>query len=509
MPSKAKKQEQNAAKVAELNKALNSYKLSASLDENTGLIKTLFEHVDLIVNREFENPKSGDKFCLFYCDGLVDSKAISSDIIRPLLSMEKTDGNSLAAAKNSLLIASDVNETGDVAELVHELTYGGALLFAEGSDKALIIGSRNFPVRSISEPDSERIIKGPRDGFIESIAPNLSLIRRRLRTNQLKIKIRKMGRKTSTSVAVCYIEDLVEPKILSDLEQRLDRVDIDGILDSNYIVEHIAEKSVFGFQTCGYTEKPDVVTARLLEGRIAIFVDGTPVVLTAPYMFMENFRSSEDYYMGPIYGSFTRLIRIFGFFASIICLGLYVTIVAYHQEILSEMLVINLVKENRVVPFTFSVEGTIMMLIFDILRETGVRMPSQTGQSLSIVGALVIGQAAVAANLVSSAIIIVVGFAGITALLVPKLASSTIICRYFLLFLGSIFGLMGMSIGIFIIMSHLLGLKTFGEDYIFIPPKFDLQYIKDSFFRAPIPSMIERVPFNLNRFRSSLRNSDL
>jgi spore germination protein KA len=321
--------------------------------------------------------------------------------------------------------------------------------------------------------------------------------------------MRKIGRKSSTSIAVCYIEDIVGPESWEEIFARLDKIDIDAVMDSNYIVEYTAEKSAFGFQTCGYTEKPDVVVARLLEGRVAILVDGTPVALTAPFLFFENFRSDEDYYMGPIYGSFTRIVRMFGFIISISCLALFVSFVAYHHEILSEMLIINIAKERMQVPFSAIFEGAAMMFVFDILREAGVRMPNQTGQALSIVGALVIGQAAVAASLVSSHIIIVVGFAGITALLVARLASASIICRYFLLILSAAFGMMGIVVGSFIIAGHLLSLKTFGVDYIYVPQVKSFQYFKDIIFRASIPSMIIRSPFSRNKYRSSLREKDV
>jgi len=235
-----------------------------------------------------------------------------------------------------------------------------------------------------------------------------------------------------------------------------------------------------------------VVAAKLLEGRIAIFLDGSPVVLTVPYLFIENFQSSEDYYLNFSYTSFSRMLRILGFFLTITVPGFYISIVAFHQEMLPTPLLINIANERQGVPLPAAAEAFIMLIVFDILRETGVRMPSNTGQALSIVGALVIGQAAVEAKLVAAPMIIIVGLTGITALLVPKMNAPIIFIRIFILLGASVMGLFGMVLTLSALFIHMLNLDSFGVSQLTPSAKLQFQDVKDKMIRAPWWTMIRR-----------------
>jgi spore germination protein KA len=302
---------------------------------------------------------------------------------------------------------------------------------------------------------------------------------------------------------VCYLENIVNRKLLRELYRRLDTIDIDGILDSNYISEHIAERSVLGFITCGYTERPDIVVAKLLEGRIAVVVDGTPQVLTLPYLFIENFQSNEDYYLDYLYASFSRMLRIISFLLTVTVPAIYVAIESFHHEILPTALMIGITNERQSVPLTAALEAIVMLLVFDFLREAGIRMPSSVGQALSVVGGLVIGQAAVEAKLVASPMIIVVAFTGITCLLIPKMTVSSLIGRYGCLLLAAGFGIVGVAVGLSILAIHILNLQSFGVPSLLPVDQLQYQDVKDLFTRAPWPKMLTRIaPLSDNRIRS-------
>ena len=471
--------------------------ISDSIEKNIEIINELFKDVDILITRYVTNNYDNSmRYCLVYCDGVVNSSVINESIIKPLMLFDAANitGNTIDNITQNIVMINETEKTVQFKQIIEAVTYGDTVLFAEGCSQALILNSKGFFTRAIAEPENEKSLTGPSEGFNESLIQNLSLIRRRIRTNDLKMKYKTFGRRTNTKACICYIDGLVKKEILEELNSRLDAIDIDAVLDTNYFTELIRDSNYSPFRTTGYTEKPDVVVGKLLEGRIAIFLDGTPTVLTIPYLFIENFQSSEDYYLNYYYVSFARFLRFLGFFLTIITPGLYISVEAFHHEMLPTPLLINIAAERSGVPLPAALEASILLLVFDILRETGVRMPTNIGQALSIVGALVIGQAAVEAKLVAAPMIIVVALTGITGLLVPKLNAPIIYSRIFLLILSSAFGFFGFTVGVSIIAIHILNLKSFNvpqvnaTGYIYI--KFD--YIKDIFIRAPIGSMKKR-----------------
>lgn len=505
--NKAKKlRKEIEQKVSEINGATKDAVLFRSLEQNIGLLDQLFAGVDVLVCRKFQNqaaPELG--FCIYYCDGVVDNICVNEHIIRPLLtatSLAESDDLFRAVRDQSIWIG-ECQETTSVQEIIESIAYGNTLLLMDGCEKGLLLGSKSFSLRGITEPESEKALVGPREGFNESIMTNLSMIRRRLRTHQLKMRCQTLGRLSATSICVVYLDNIVNHSILDELLRRLSAIDIDGVLDSNYIAECIAEHSLMGFPTCGSTERPDVVAARLLEGRIALVVDGTPMVLTLPYLFIESFQSNEDYYVNDIYATFSRVIRILAFGLTILIPAVYIAVVAFHHEILHTELMVNITNERQSVPLPAALECFLMLLVFDILRETGVRSPSYVGQALSIVGALVIGQSAVEAKLIAAPMIIVVALTGITNLLVQKVGPASLLCRYFFLSLASMFGLSGILVGCSVMLIHLFNLESLGVPSLLSHGKLGLQDVKDTFMRATWPNMLTRLsPLSSNRHRA-------
>lgn len=307
------------------------------------------------------------------------------------------------------------------------------------------------------------------------------------------MKYRAFGAQTLTRACVCYIEGVAKQETVDELERRLDRFDLDGALDSNYLSEYIKDAPMSFFKTVGTTERPDVVAAKLLEGRVALFLDGTPEVLTVPYLFMENFQSNEDYYINFWYASFYRILRILGFLIAVCTPAFYIAAVTSQQELLPTPLLLSISVARQGVPFPTIVEMLLLLFMFDILKETGVRVSSNIGQALSIVGALVVGQAAVEAKIVSAPVIIVVAASGITGLVISKLSVAVIMLRTLFLLLSALLGIIGLVLGLMGMLLYLVDLRSFGM-HAFLDPSLKLQTHKDTVMRAPWWKMKTRPP---------------
>jgi len=487
-----KKKRDPAAEAEKFNNGLTGLKLSASLQDNVRLMKELFRDVDIMRYR-FVSENGKHQVAIVFSDGLVDSGTINENILRPLMRAALPEGRDRVRVMVDGIVETDEAEiTDEVKKIVHAISYGDTVLFADGCAEAAILNTKKFPVRSVMEPDSEKSLAGPREGFTESVMQNVSMIRRRARTNDLKIRSMSLGRITETSVMVCYMDSVVNRGALEELMRRLSRIDIDGVLDSHYITELIREARFSLFRTIGYTERPDVAVGKMLEGRIVILVDGTPDALTVPYLFVENFQASEDYYLSFYYTSFSRILRMLGFLMTISVPGLYIAVVAFQHEMLPSPLLINIAAERSSVPLPAAVEAFVMLIVFDILRETGIRMPTNIGQALSIVGALVIGQAAVDAKLVASPMIIVIAITGITNLLVPKLNAPVIYIRLFVLLMASMFGFFGLTMALSLVLIHIITLYSFGIPSVSLDGELSLRRVKDIAIRAPWWDMVTR-----------------
>jgi len=466
--------------------------LSDSLDANIDLMHNLFRDDDTMMIRYIENQNT--RFYVAYNDCLIDPILINEHIIAPLMSYTKKDDKYqlIDFLINEILLINHIKKSNDVNEIVENLTTGNTILFMQGCPEALICDTKKYKDRTIEEPENERTLSGPREGFIESINVNLSLIRKRFKTNNLKMKYVTLGRQTKTRICICYLDNIINKQLLNELYKRLSQIDIDGVLDSNYISELIRDSGATPFEVVGHTERPDIVAANLLEGRVAIFVDGSPVVLTLPYLFLENFQNDEDYYLNFFYASFSRLLRYLGFFITIAVPAFYVSIVAFQREMLPSTLLISIAIERQGVPLPASLEAFIMLIIFDILRETGIRMPANIGQTLSIVGALVLGEAAVEARLISAPMIIIVAITGITNLLVPRLRAPVILLRYLFLALAAIFGIYGVVFGFSWIMIHIINLRSLTVPQFIPISSLNSEEFKDFFVRQPMWQLKKR-----------------
>jgi spore germination protein KA len=486
-------------KVSKINQSLEKVVLSKSLQSNISAIKKLFKDNNLLITRNLTNKNdSAYNYAITYCDGLADKSIINENIIKPLILSDVKISNAINDLIEKVLLIDDVKSTNTIKDIVTDITYGDTILFIDGISDALILNTKLLEKRTISEPENEKALVGPREGFTEALLTNLSLISRKVRTNDLKFKYVTLGDRSNTRGCICYLDSIVNKNALTEFEKRLGKIKIDGLLDTNYITELTKDNPYSPFRTTGYSEKPDVIVGKLLEGRIAFALDGTPMVITFPYLFIENFQNSEDYYLSYYYTSFSRMVRILGFFLTITVPAFYIAIVVYHKEMLPVQLFINIALERQGVPLPAALEAFIMLIVFDTIRETGIRMPSNIGQTLSVVGAIVIGQALVQAKLVAAPMIIVVAFTGITSLLVPKLNSPIIFIRLMLLILSSTLGLFGFISGLSILLIHIFNLNSFSVSQTPNIGKGSFQNMKDTFFRAPWWKMKDR-PTSLSK----------
>ncbi len=482
--------------------------LKKSLEYNIQLFKDIFNSDETLVTRKFKGPTEQQSECgIIFIEGMIDVDVVNKNIIQPVLRKKiLTREVSLETLQEHVIAAHKIEKTADIEKLIQGILIGNTVFLLEGASEALIITTKGWKHREITEPPSEKTIRGPREGFTEAFLTNLSLIRRKVKTPKLKFKYLTLGVQTNTKVCICYIEGITNDKILEEVERRLKNIIMDGIIDSGYIEELIKDCPLSPFKTIGSTERPDVAASRLLEGRIAVVSDGSPNVLTMPYVFQEYFQSNEDYYMDFIFGSINRLLRILGFLLTISVTGIYVAISTYHQEIFPTPLVLSISAARQGVPFPTVVEAILLLFIFEVLREASVRMPEAIGQTISIVGALVLGQAAIDARLFSAPIVVVVALSGITELIVPRFKGANIIVRMMLLFLSAFLGLYGFIFGVLILLIHLFGLRSFGVPYMQNYRSLEFQDFKDTVVRAPWWYMILRPQFiaSENKKRRSL-----
>ncbi|MBC8528198.1 spore germination protein [Christensenellaceae bacterium NSJ-44] len=486
-------------------KPLKDLKFSASRAENLAMLREIFKDIDVLKVREFANRHdSSIQGAIVYFEGLANGETVNENVLYPLMKtpIAPPEGAPLSEILSTVLPMGDISMAKDFEDLVQRVTYGDTAFFIDGVDQIVIIDTKGWQTRSISEPESEKVLRGPREGFTEGLMINLSLIRRRIRSNRLKMKFQSLGDTTHTQACLCYIEGIAKPEMVEEVKRRISTFDMDGLLDVNYLAEFITDSPYSPISTVGITEKPDVVAARLLEGRVAVLLDGTPIVLSAPYLLIESFQSDEDYYVNYLYASISRILRILAFFITISLPAIYVALVTYHQELIPTPLLISISASRQNVPFPTILETFLMLAVFDILRETGIRMPMGVGQALSIVGALVIGQATVEAKIVSAPLLIVIAMTGITGLMVPKLKSSAMIFRAFLLVLSSVLGLYGWIFGMAALLLHLLNVRSFGLPIITPLSKPSWQQLKDLAVRAPWWNMRTRPSFlSRNRVR--------
>ncbi|WP_025844485.1 spore germination protein [Paenibacillus ehimensis] len=476
--------------------------LDSALQNNLEAIKSQFGNSsDLIVRIICAGPSAAVQCAFVYIGGLVDSQSVFRFIDSFLSDADKHEladshqgmGNMDWILRHMPVTVGDIRVESRLQSLYSSLLTGHTLLLIDRCRQALSVNTSGGEYRSVSEPIAQTVVRGPQEGFTESVHTNIAMIRRKIKSPNVRVESRQVGRVTQTDVCLMYIHGIVNDEILRRVRDRLGQIDIDGILESNYIEEFLQDSKYSVFPTVNNSERPDVVAAALLEGRVAILIDGTPFVLIVPAVFTQFMQAAEDYYHRSDYG-LIRILRYIALMISLLAPSLYIAITTFHQEMIPTTLLISLAGQREGIPFPALIEALMMEVTFELLREAGIRMPRAVGTSISIVGALVLGQAAVDAGLVSPAMVIIVSITAIAGFIFPsfELGISVRVLRFVFMGLGASFGIFGIIVGLVVLVLHLSHLSSFGVPYLSPVAPFRLSDQNDAIVRVPWWQMYTR-----------------
>ena len=453
---------------------------------------------DLLVR---EITVSGIKVGLLLCEGMVNIQTMAEILIEPLCALDledKTPKSLLDWVENRWALAADQSVVYTFEDVFRFMMSGFVVLIIDKIPTAVCMGMQGFSFRSISEPSTEVNVRGSREGFVEALRINITMIRRRIKSPTLKFELGTVGTKSTTDYCLCYLTDMVSEEILTNLKEKLKSVDLEVILDSTYLVPFLENKPASIFSQIGITERPDVLSGKIAEGRVAILVDSTPFALILPYLFSENFQTLDDYTHRPYYATFIRWLKYLSFFFSILLPGLYVAISKFHPSLFPHALLYNVASSEQNTPFPIFAEALIIFLLYEIMREAGLRLPKAIGHAVSIVGALVIGDAAVTAGIIGSPMVMVVALTAISAFVVPSLYESITILRFAFIFIGGFWGLVGIMLGLSVVGMNLCAQKSFGIPITAPISPFNLRQMRDVLIRASFKL--------LGKYRFSIQN---
>ncbi|WP_163191929.1 spore germination protein [Clostridium thermarum] len=434
---------------------------------------------------------AGTKTSLIFIDDMCDSKTISEFIIQPLLDYKGTIA-SMDEVKEKILHSNNLGDVTTPEDALSHILSGDVVIIMESFSKAVFCEAKGFAKRNITIPETEAVLKGPREGFSESLTDNIALIRRRIRNPNLKFENIVMGEQSQTLVVISYIESIVDERVLQYVKNRLNSINYDFVLDTNY-VDSVLKSGETIFDVIGHSEKPDKIASKLMEGRVAVIMDGTPNVVTVPYFFVENFQTGDDYYINRYYANVSRGIRWSAFFIATFLTAAYIAITTHHFSLIPTVFVFRLAVSRAGVPFPTTIEVLLMFLFFQLIKEAGIRLPQPIGQAMSIVGALILGDAAVGAGITSQATVLIVALSSICYFLIPKLYGGITIWSLILILFGSFNGFPGVYIGFFMLVTHLSGLKTCNYPYLYPLGTNKKIRLKDTIIRRKLSTISREI----------------
>ena len=506
-----KRQEQLEQQFTEKIERVPEEELSASLSANRNRLETLLGSNSDLVYREFRFEREGmHKAMIVFIDGLISSKAIDQDILRSLMFMQSkrqpfSDPESIDTAAQQLMNEGvpigEVKETKRFRDIVKTVLSGDTALLIDGCPEALLLSTKGWEKRSVEGPFTESVVRGPREGFTETLRVNTALIRKHLKDPDLRVKNYKIGTRSNTDVAVLYIEGVAMESVIQEVDRRLKEIETDGILESGYIEQFIEDSHWSPFPLIQNTERSDKAVANLLEGRVLIIVDGSPFALIVPSMFTQLYQSPEDYYERFLIATLLRFIRWISMTMALMLPALYIAFSSFHPEMIPSKLVTAMAAGRATVPFPSLVEAMAMEVSIEILREASVRLPGPIGPTIGIVGALIIGEASVRAGIVSPIMVIIVALTTIGSFAVPSYNAAIALrmLRFPMMLLASVLGLYGIMLFVILIVIYLCSLKSFGTPYLAPMSPTNLLQMGDSLIRIPLYRMIKRPSWMAKR----------
>ncbi|MBU3142968.1 spore germination protein [Clostridium sp. CF012] len=463
--------------------------ISKDIKDNFQKIKGIFEN-DMDINiHQFLIGKNNMEALVINMEGLSETRVVNNNILDTLMwEVRKIPIDyilNLENIKNYAISSNKINEVSTIEQAVDGILNGNALLFLNGEDTALEIGTQSWEHRGVEAPQTEVSVRGPRESFTETMSVNTSLVRRKIKNSDLKIEEMVIGKRTKTKICVVYLNGIVDVKILEEVRYRLKAINIDAILESGYIEDFIKDAPFSVFPTVGNTEVPDKFAAKILEGRVGILTEGTPIALTVPFLFVESLQVAEDYYSASFLVTQIRLLRLMSFHLAIFGPAIYIALTTFHTAIIPEQLLLIITATREKVPFPAVVEALLIAIAFEIIKEAAVRMPRAIGQAVSIVGALIMGEIGVNSGLVSPIMLIIISLSGIMSYLLPSQMDSITLLKFPLLIAGGAFGLFGVIWGYIFMIIHLASLRSFGVPYFSPIMPFNLNGMKDFIIRVP------------------------
>ncbi|MFC5446915.1 spore germination protein [Paenibacillus aestuarii] len=468
--------------------------LTGSLDDTLRFIQTVLGDSDDLITREFVI-FGQFKAVLIYFINMIDQEVTNNDILKPLMIAPQhyvAGTIEMQQLKHVLLhetlYHSMSKMENKLAAIVDVILRGQPVIVVDGLDEAIIVGAAKIDKRAINQPQTEQVIRGPREGFIEQLGTNVSLLRYRLPTSDFTVRTKQVGRLTKSRVAICYLKGIANDALVQEVESRISSIDIDGVLDVGYLEQFIEDNHLSPFPQIQNTERPDKAVANLMEGRVIILVDGSPFALIAPSVFTQFYQTTEDYSERFLMVSFIRLARLLALVFSLVTPSLYVAVISFNPELIPTKFAVAVAGGRAGVPFPSVVEVLLMEMSMEVLREATLRLPQQVGGALSIVGVLVIGQAAVAAGFVSPITVVVIALTTIGSFATPayNAALALRLLRFPLVFFAGMFGLFGVMVGLILIINHVLSLKSFGVPYMSPVVPGNYEGMKDTVIRGPL-----------------------
>ena len=480
-------------------------RIQKSLAYNIEVMEARLRDCEDIVKRHFiigEHSNIG--IYMMFTDNLVNKTIIENSIMTNLMNRAKIDEidqeGLLRKINEEAISIGEMKEITSFEELYTAVLMGDTVLLMDGNDYALVASTKGWPSRGVQSTETEVVVQGPKDAFTEAMNFNIVLVRRRIRDTRLKVKRSMLGRRSQTSVALMYMEDLVREEVLEQVKQALLEIDVDGILDSGYLEQLIEQDYKSPFPQMQLTERPDKAASAILEGRVVVIVDNTPFVILLPVTLNVFFQAAEDYYQRWEIMSLARIIRFLAAVIALVLPGLYIALTVYHPSMIPTALALKIAGARTSLPFPAVIEVLIMEIAFELLREAGIRLPAPVSSTIGIVGGIIIGQAAVEAGIVGPVVVIVSALTGICTFVIPNtsLVSGFRLSKYFILFMSSILGLYGFWLGILVLVVHLSSLSSFGIPYLYpfcSGAVTDYTDLKDSIIRLPVVFLRRRPIF--------------
>ena len=485
-----------------LNSKFGDYNMKTNLKRNIETLKEIFQNSNELVVKEI---KVGKKDCaIVYLLGLNNTEFLSKFVIEPLLNF-KGEISNIEIITSKILTLSECEKETETKEVVSQLLKGKGVLLIDSLKECLILAVDQFKERSISEPPTSTVLKGPRAGFVENLKTNLASIRKILATPKLKTINLKVGKETETAISIVYIDGIASQDIVNIVKNKIESVNIDGIIDSYYIASFLEEHPSSIFKQIGNNEKPDITASKLLEGRVAIIVDGSPMVLTVPFIYMEDLQSGDDYYNNNTRASFVRWVRVFALIVSILTPGFYIAIVLHHYKAIPLKFLITIVNTTKGLPLTPFAEILFVLILFEILYEASLRMPKYLGLALSIVGALILGDTAVQAGLISPPAVLIVAISGLSIYCVPDQAPQLYILRLLFTFAGAMLGFFGITCLVIFLISYLSDFDNYGSPYLAPISPLITSDLKDSIYKTDITNNYTRPKSIKNNLQNNTR----